>query len=199
MKVNRVRKLSLWDRAYLPSILQGLWVTVRHVFRKKDTLQYPEHRRVFGERYRGVPALVKDQDGREKCVACYMCQFVCPPLAITIEAEEYPVDHPLHAIEKVPSVFEINMLRCIYCGLCEEACPEEAIFMSKTYVVTGTSREVMIFGKEKLLEIGGVRQDDIKKWSSERKGPATRSHLRADQVARAAGSHGPGARPSQSR
>ena len=186
MKVKRVRKLSLWDRLYLPSILAGLWVTIRHVFRKKDTLQYPEHRRVFGERYRGVPALVRDQDGREKCVACYMCQFVCPPLAISIEAAEYPADHALHQIEKRASGFEINMLRCIYCGLCEEACPEEAIFMSKTYVVTGTSRELMIFDKEKLLEIGGVRQDDIKKWSPESKGPPARSHRRGDQIVQTA-------------
>src|SRR3990172_7831411 len=157
MKVKRIRKLSLWDRLYLPSILAGMAVTLRHIFRKKDTIQYPEERRRFGPRYRGVPALVKDQDGREKCVACYMCQWVCPPLAISIEAAEYPPGHALHSIEKYPARFEINMLRCIYCGLCEEACPEEAIFMSKTYVVTGLSRELMIFDKQKLHEIGGGR------------------------------------------
>jgi NADH-quinone oxidoreductase subunit I len=185
MKVKRIRKLTLWDRLYLPSIFAGMWVTLRHVFIKKDTLQYPEQKRSFGDRYRGVPALVKDQDGREKCVACYMCQFVCPPLAINIEAAEYPADHERHQIEKYPSIFDINMLRCIYCGLCEEACPEEAIFMSKTYVVTGTSRELMIFDKPKLYKIGGVRHDDVKKWSAERKGSPDRSHVRGDQLARA--------------
>jgi NADH-quinone oxidoreductase subunit I len=167
-----------------------MMVTLRHVFRRKDTLQYPEQRRAFGERYRGVPALVKDQDGREKCVACYMCQFVCPPLAITIEADEYPEGHRLHQVEKYPKRFDINMLRCIYCGLCEEACPEEAIFMSKTYVVTGMSRELMIFDKEKLYRIGGTRHDDIRKWSSERKGPQERSHVKGDAIAPAtAGGH----------
>ncbi|NIM60593.1 MAG: NADH-quinone oxidoreductase subunit D, partial [Acidobacteria bacterium] len=80
---------------------------------------YPEEQREFGPRYRGVPALVKDQDGREKCVACYMCQWVCPPLAINIEAGEYEPGHEGHQIEKYPKKFEINMLRCIYCGLCE--------------------------------------------------------------------------------
>jgi NADH-quinone oxidoreductase subunit I len=189
MKVKRVRKLTLRDRLYLPSIFAGMWVTLRHVFIKKDTLQYPEQKRSFGDRYRGVPALVKDQDGREKCVACYMCQFVCPPLAINIEAAEYPADHALHQIEKYPATFDINMLRCIYCGLCEEACPEEAIFMSKTYVVTGTSRELMIFDKAKLYEIGGVRHDDIKKWSAEKKGSPARSHLRGDQLVQAARPH----------
>ena len=182
MKVKRPRR-TLWRQLYLPSILAGLRVTLRHMFLPKDTLQYPDQKRRFGSRYRGVPALVRDQDGREKCVACYMCQFVCPPLAITIEAEEYPQGHALHSIEKRPRKFEINMLRCIYCGLCEEACPEEAIFMSKTYVVTGLSREVMIFGKEKLYEIGGTRPDEIKKWSPEHKGPAERSHVAGDAIA----------------
>ena len=75
------------------------------------------------------------------------------------------------------------MLRCIYCGLCEEVCPEDAIFMSKTYVVTGLSRELMVFDKEKLYEVGGVRHDEIKKWSEARKGPADRSNLSGDQIA----------------
>ena len=157
LQVKRVNRSSLWQRLYLPSILSGMRVTLRHMFRRKDTMQYPEQRREFGERYRGVPALVKDQEGREKCVACYMCQFVCPPKAITIEAEEYPAGHELHQVEKKPRRFDINMLRCIYCGLCEEACPEEAIFMSKTYVVVGHSRDLMVFDKDKLYEVGGTR------------------------------------------
>ena len=183
MKVNRVER-TWWHRLYLPPIFSGLAVTFRHIFRKKDTLQYPEQRREFGERYRGVPALVKDQDGREKCVGCYMCQWVCPPLAISIEAGEIAHDDTQRSqIEKEPDKFEINMLRCIYCGLCEEACPEEAIFMSKTYVVTGLSRELMIFDKEKLLDIGGTRQDDTKKWAPENKGPRDRSHVSGDALA----------------
>jgi NADH-quinone oxidoreductase subunit I len=182
MQVRRVEQ-SWWQRLYFPSVISGLIVTLRHMFRKKDTLQYPEEQRTLGDRYRGVPALVKDQDGRDKCVACYMCQFVCPPLAITIEADEYPKEHAQHQVEKFPKKFEINMLRCIYCGLCEEACPEEAIFMSKTYVVTGTSRELMIFDKEKLYQIGGTRQDDIKKWAPENKGPKDRSHVAGSSIA----------------
>ena len=183
MKVARPSKPSFLERLYLPGILAGMALTFRHIFRRKDTIQYPEQRRVFGPRYRGVPALVKDQEGREKCVACYMCQWVCPPLAITIEAAEYPPDHPLHQIEKYPGTFEINMLRCIYCGLCEEVCPEEAIFMSKTYAVVGHSRELMIFGKEKLYQIGGVREDTIRKWAPETKGPVERSHRKGDEIA----------------
>lgn len=187
MKVKRVRKPSLWQRLYLP-IVSGLGVTLRHMFRKKDTMQYPEQKRTFGDRYRGVPALVKDQDGREKCVACFMCQWVCPPRAITIEAAEYTTDDDGHQIEKYPERFDINMLRCIYCGLCEEACPEEAIFMSQSYVVVGHSRELMVFDKPKLYEIGGVRQDDIKKWDPANKGPKERSHRAGASLAEPAGS-----------
>ena len=183
MKVKRIGKLSLWDRLYFPSVFAGMAVTFGHLFRKKDTIQYPEKRHIFGPRYRGVPVLVTDQEGREKCVACYMCQWVCPPLAINIEAAEYPHDHPLHQIEKFPARFDINMLRCIYCGLCEEACPEEAIFMSKTYSVTGLSRELMVFDKQKLYEIGGVRPDSIRKWAPEHKGPSERSHRAGDDLA----------------
>ena len=185
MKVKTVKRvrLTLWHMLYLPAIVRGMIVTFRHIFRKKDTIQYPEQTHEFGPRYRGVPVLVKDQDGRGKCVACYMCQFVCPPLAINIEAAEYPPGHDLHQVEKYPATFEINMLRCIYCGLCEEACPEEAIFMSKIYSVTGLSREVMVFDKEKLYELGGERHDEIKKWSEETKGPADRSHVDGNRLA----------------
>ena len=91
--------------------------------------------------------------------------------------------------KRFAEVFEVDTGLCIYCGLCEEACPEEAIFMSKTYVVTGTSRELMIFDKSKLYEIGGVRRDDVKKWSSETKGSPSRSHLKGEQIVHTARSH----------
>lgn len=155
------RKLGLLDRLYLPGIWRGMWITFKHLFRRKVTLQYPEQRWTFPEGFRGVPALVKDQEGRTKCVACYLCQFVCPPKAIHIEAGEMPGNK----IEKYPREFDINMLRCIYCGLCEEVCPEQAIFLTKDYEVAGSARTELIFHKERLLEIGGVRSDPIMKWA----------------------------------
>ncbi len=160
MAIVMSRELGWLDRLYLPGVLRGMWITLKHIFRRKVTLQYPEQRWQFPEGFRGVPALVKDQEGRVKCVACYMCQFVCPPKAITITAGEMPGDK----VEKYPTEFEINMLRCIYCGLCEEVCPEQAIFLTKDYEVAGETRSELIFNKEKLLEIGGVRSDDIMKW-----------------------------------
>ncbi len=154
------RRIGFLDRLYLPGILRGMWVTLKHLFRRKVTLRYPEQRWKFPEGFRGVPALVKDQEGRTKCVACYLCQFVCPPKAITIKAAEMS-----NAVEKYPEEFDINMLRCIYCGLCEEVCPEQAIFLSKDYEVAGSTRTELIFDKERLLAIGGVREDPIMKWA----------------------------------
>ncbi len=146
---------------YLWAIMKGMGLTFRHLFRPKVTLQYPEQRGEFSDNYRGLPALVRDQNGREKCVACYLCQWVCPPRAITIKAGEMA-----HSpVEKFAEEFRINMLRCIMCGYCEEVCPEQAIFLMKDYDLTGLSREELIFPKEKLLEIGGIRNDPIQKWA----------------------------------
>jgi len=104
--------------------------------------------------------LVSDQNGRTKCVACQLCQFVCPPEAITIESREIATN-----VEKGPQTFDINMLRCIMCGYCEEVCPEEAIFLSRNFEFAPTTRAEMIFSKEKLLQLGGTRPDEIEKWA----------------------------------
>ncbi len=152
VKVKR-RELTLGEKMYLPSVLLGLKTTFQHLVKaggtETVTIQYPEEKWELPERYRGVPVLVKDQAGRPKCVACSMCEFVCPPRAISIipQAIEGPV-------EKGPDAFDIDMLRCIFCGYCEEVCPEEAIFMSEVYEVCGQSRDSMIFHKEKLYELG---------------------------------------------
>jgi NADH-quinone oxidoreductase subunit I len=157
--VTRPRQTGLLAATYLPSILKGMWITLRHIFRPKVTMQYPEERWNLPDNYRGLPALVRDQAERVKCVACFLCQYVCPPKAIHIEAEEIDT-----GVEKGPRVFDINMLRCIMCGYCEEVCPEQAIFLTKEYSTVGLNREEMIFPKEKLLEMGGTRHDPIRKW-----------------------------------
>ena len=156
--------LTFWDRVYLPQILKGLWLTLKHIPRKRFTRQYPEETPPLPGRYRGVPVLVRDPEQRVKCVACQLCEFVCPPKAITVIPGTRPDSGPDAKVEKEPRDFVIDMARCIYCGLCEEACPEEAIFLKKDYAMAGYSREQMTLNKEKLLEMGGIHADRICKW-----------------------------------
>jgi NADH-quinone oxidoreductase subunit I len=157
-------ELSWWERLYLPAIIGGFKVTLRHFFRKKVTLQYPEEKWVVPPDYRGAPYLVKDQEGRPKCVSCQLCEFVCPPKAIRITPPGPAVNPALGNVEKAPREFEIDMLRCIFCGFCQEVCPEEAIFLMKDYSLTGLTRAEMVYNQEKLLAMGGGRQDNIQKW-----------------------------------
>ncbi len=158
--VNR-RRSTFLDRLYFPAIFKGLRITFMRMFKKKVTMQFPEERWTVREHYRGMPVLVSDDEGRPKCVACSLCEYVCPPKAIYIVPQELEEGNK---VERGPAVFDLNMLRCIYCGLCEEACPEEAIFMSQNYMVWGAERSDMIFHKEKLYELGGVRAEGVKKW-----------------------------------
>ena len=167
-KVLTRTSLSFWEKLYLPQILAGLRVTFTNMFRRKVTLEYPDERPPLPKRYRGVPTLVKDPDGREKCVSCQLCEFVCPPRAIRITPGEISENAEDAHVEKAPQEFEINMLRCIYCGLCEEVCPEEAIFLQNTYSVFGTTREAFINNKEKLYELGGTLPDKHFKWEKKR-------------------------------
>jgi NADH-quinone oxidoreductase subunit I len=163
MQVKRP-KLTVWERTYLPQILQGLWLTLKHIPKRKFTRQYPEEKPPLYGDYRGAPVLVRDPEGRVKCVACQLCEFVCPPKAIRITPGFRPEDRSDANVEKEPEDFVIDMLRCIYCGYCEEVCPEEAIFLQREFAIAGYSRDELRFHKEKLLELGGVREDSIWKW-----------------------------------
>ena len=155
--------LSLGDKFYLPQVMKGLGTTMRHMLDvvvrdKHRVIQYPEETRadravaeggIFGQTYRGVHRLNKDEEGRVKCVACFMCSTACPAHCIHIEAEESPWPDR----EKYPAKFDIDELRCIYCGMCEEACPVDAIELTSVIDLVGLTRQEMIFDKEKLLEV----------------------------------------------
>jgi NADH-quinone oxidoreductase subunit I len=169
IKVVDRKPLTFYENSYLPTLLGGLKVTWKHFKRstiggQTVTMQYPEEKWVVPQGYRGAPYLVKDQDGHTKCVSCQLCEFVCPPKAIKITPpgpDGQPADR--QNAEKMPKEFEINMLRCIFCGLCQEVCPEEAIFLQRDYSLTGENREEMIYGKEKLLKLGGTHAG-TQKW-----------------------------------
>ncbi len=156
------------EALFVPAIIAGLGTTFRHVFQnigragktKKNiwVVQYPEEKRddrpvLDGgqerETFRGVHRLNRDEDGRVRCVACFMCSTACPADCIHIVAEESPWEDR----EKYPKQFDIDELRCIYCGMCEEACPVDAIELTPHYEITGLTRQEMIFDKQKLLEV----------------------------------------------
>jgi len=152
-KVVSDKKMTFLEKIYLPAIAKGMFITLKHFFRKKATINYPEQKREFSEIYRGQHVLKRDELGRERCTACGLCAVACPAEAITmIAAERKPGEENLYREEKYAEVYEINMLRCIFCGDCEEACPKEAIFLTDRIVASQYEREPFIYGKEILVE-----------------------------------------------
>lgn len=168
VKVVERKPLSLAERTYLPQIIGGLGITMKNMLKPNVTLEYPDERPDIPQNYRGVPTLVHDPNGREKCVSCQLCEFVCPPKAIRITPGGIDEDSEHAHVEKAPREFEINMLRCIYCGYCEEVCPEEAIFLQNIFSLNGLSREELVFKKKKLYELGGTLPDKHFKWDKKR-------------------------------
>lgn len=156
--------MTFWERMYLPAILGGISITLRHFFRKKTTIRYPEQQRKFSPVYRGLHVLKRDDDGAERCTACGLCAVACPAEAITMTAaEREPGEEKLYREEKYAATYEINMLRCIFCGLCEEACPKEAIFLTDRLVNTDFKRDGFVYGKDKLVEQVDNRVDVSKR------------------------------------
>ncbi|MFM2266156.1 MAG: hypothetical protein RLZ77_1576, partial [Bacteroidota bacterium] len=148
------KEMTFLERLYLIAIIKGLWITIKHLFTRKVTIQYPEQVREMSPVYRGQHMLKRDELGRENCTACGLCALSCPAEAITMKAAERKKgEELLYREEKYAEIYEINMLRCIFCGLCEEACPKDAIYLttSKVLVPASYDREDFIFGKDKLV------------------------------------------------
>ena len=147
-------KIGLLEQLYLPAIFAGLGddraTCGQHVFGSGTiTQQFPRSEPKLPANYRGVHRLNRDEQGRVKCVACYMCSTACPAHCIDIVAAPSPWPDR----EKYPETFVIDELRCIYCGMCEQACPVDAIELTTLFDLTGLSREEMMFDKEKLLSV----------------------------------------------
>lgn len=162
------KEMTLLERMYLPAIFGGIVITIKHLFRKKSTIRYPEKIRELSAVWRGQHVLKRDDQGAERCTACGLCAVACPAEAITmVAAERKKGEEKLYREEKYAATYEINMLRCIFCGLCEEACPKEAIFLTDRILPTDYSREGFIFGKNKLVESVDHRIDVSKRQTPE--------------------------------
>ncbi|HOY47993.1 MAG TPA: NADH-quinone oxidoreductase subunit I [Flavobacteriales bacterium] len=164
-KVVSDKNMTLAEGSYLPAVLKGMAVTLKHFFKRPATIKYPEQTREFSEVYRGKHVLKRDENGAERCTACGLCAVSCPAEAITMVADERKKgEEKLYCEEKYAAIYEINMLRCIFCGLCEEACPKQAIFLTKEIVPSDYDRDDFIFGKDRLVEgVDASKRIDITK------------------------------------
>ncbi len=149
MKFKFIQTFLLWE------LLKGLALTGKHLFSKKITIQYPEEKTPKSVRHRGLHALRRYPNGEERCIACKLCEVVCPALAITIESE-VRADGTRRTTR-----YDIDLFKCIYCGFCEEACPVDSIVETDITDFHFEHRGEQIFNKQKLLAIGDKYEKQI--------------------------------------
>jgi NADH-quinone oxidoreductase subunit I len=144
--------MAALDRAarslLLTELLKGLGISIRYMLKRPVTLNYPHEKGPLSPRFRGEHALRRYPNGEERCIACKLCEAVCPALAITIEAE------PREDGSRRTTRYDIDMTKCIYCGLCQEACPVDAIVEGPNFEFATETREELFYNKEKLLANG---------------------------------------------
>ena len=143
MKINRILKTI-----FLADFLSGLLVAIREIFMKKKTINYPFEKGKISPRFRGEHALRRYPNGEERCIACKLCEAVCPAQAITIESELSSDG------SRKTTRYDIDMVKCIYCGFCQEACPVDAIVEGPNFEFATETREELLYDKEKLLANG---------------------------------------------
>jgi len=147
--VKYVKSLFLWE------LLLGLKLTGKYLFAKKITVQYPEEKTPMSPRFRGLHALRRYPNGEERCIACKLCEAVCPALAITIDSEQREDG------TRRTTAYDIDLFKCIYCGFCEESCPVDSIVETREFEYIFEKRGEQIMTKDKLLAIGDKYEEQI--------------------------------------
>lgn len=145
-----IKSFTLWE------LLKGFYITLKYFFQKKTTIQYPEEETPISPRFRGMLALRRYPNGEERCIACKLCEAVCPALAIKIDAGPREKDGSRRTTR-----YDIDAFKCINCGLCEEACPVDAVVLTSEMHYSITERGQNILTKEKLLAIGDIYEKKI--------------------------------------
>ena len=143
MKLNRFFKII-----FLSEFIKAIIIAITEIFKKKKTINYPFEKGSISPRFRGEHALRRYPNGEERCIACKLCEAVCPAQAITIESEEKDDG------SRKTTRYDIDMLKCIYCGLCEESCPVDAIVQGPNFEFATETREELYYNKQKLLDNG---------------------------------------------
>ena len=140
--ISVIKTFAMWE------LLLGLRLTLKNLFVKKVTIQYPEEKTPLSARFRGLHALRRYPNGEERCIACKLCEAVCPAMAITIESDERPDG------TRRTTRYDIDLFKCIYCGFCEEACPVDAIVETRLFEYHMEKPGQNIMSKDRLLGVG---------------------------------------------
>ena len=155
--MNKKRILNFLKQTLLLELLDGLLLTLKYFFKKKVTINYPFEKGALSPRFRGEHALRRYDSGEERCIACKLCEAVCPAQAIIIEAE------PREDGSRRTTRYDIDMTKCIYCGFCQESCPVDAIVEGPNFEFATETREELIYDKDRLLENGDRWELEISK------------------------------------